>query len=116
MMAKLINKSKTITLIEELSIAKSFASRAKGLIGTKTLNTKQGLWFPKCNWIHTFFMSMPIDVIYLDKTMTVKKLEKNLKPWKLAAPVFKADSVVEVSAGFINQTNIEVGDHLDVGY
>ena len=115
-MAMLTNKSKQITLVANLVVANSFFSRARGLIGKKSLAQDEGMWFPKSNWIHTFFMSMPIDVIYLDKKMKVKKLETNLKPWKLAAPVFRADSVVEVTAGFINQNQIEIGDDLDVGY
>ena len=114
-MASLMNQSKKITLVENLKIAQSFRTRAQGLIGKKSMTSNEGMWFPKSNWIHTFFMSMPIDVIYLDKKMTVKKLETNLRPWRFAAPVFSANSVVEVAAGFIVNSDLQLGDILYVG-
>ncbi len=112
----LINQSENSTLLDDLTIATSFRSRAQGLIGTRSLNENAGIWFPKTNWIHTFFMSIPIDVIYLDKSMRVKKLQPNLQPWRFPAPVFKAHSVVEASAGFIRQKNLKIGDQLHVGH
>ena len=120
-MASLINQTKNKTLIEDLNVARSFKERAQGLIGTKSLTANQGLWFPSVAsspsycWIHTYFMSIPIDVIYLDSDMKVKKLEKNLKPWKFAAPVFGSNSLVEVAAGFIEKNDVQLGDKLHVG-
>ena len=114
-MAQLINKSKNQTIAKELKVADNFVSRAQGLIGTKELNDTQAIWFPKSNWIHTCFMSIPIDVIYLDKEMIVTKLQPNLKPWRFPAPVFKAQSVVEAQVNFIDQHQIEIGDAFHVG-
>ena len=114
-MAQLFNQSKGLKLLENLKVATHFFSRIKGLIGCKKLDRGFGLWFMDCNWIHTFFMSMTIDVIYLDKNMKVRKLQKNLKPWKLPAPVFGARSVIETQAGFIDKSQIEIGDVLHVG-
>ena len=114
-MATLLNKTSNKTLVDHLQVATSFRSRAQGLIGTRSLEFNTGVWFPKTNWIHTFFMSIPIDVIYLDKSMKVQKLDSNLKPWRLPAPVFKAHSVVELAAGFIENNNVQLGDTLHVG-
>ena len=86
-MAELINQTKNQPIIKNLRIATSFSTRSKGFIGRKNLDTQEGLWFPQCNWIHTFFMSIPIDVVYLDKKMKVRKVQKNLKPWRFPAPV-----------------------------
>ena len=113
-MAQLLNKSKNLNLLENLKVATGFLSRFRGLIGCKELTDQSGIWFPNCNWIHTFFMSIVIDVIYLDKNMKVHKLEKNLKPWKIPFPVFQARSVIETKAGFITHDRVEVGDILDV--
>ncbi len=114
-MARLFNKSKNLNLLEDLKVATDFLARAKGLIGCRQLADCSGILFPNCNWIHTLFMSMAIDVIYLDKNMKVYKLKKELRPWKLPFPVFRACSVVEVKAGFINNRLVEIGDILDVG-
>ena len=114
-MAQLFNKSKKLSLLEDLRVATDFCSRVKGLIGCKQLASGSGIWFPQCNWIHTFFMSVAIDVIYLDRNMKVYRLKKNLKPWKIPFPVFRARSVVETKAGFIKNHLVEIGDVLDVG-
>ena len=114
-MAQLINQSKNKTIFKTVESATSFKSRLLGLIGTKSLPKDKAICFPKCNWIHTFFMSMPIDVIYLDKAMRVTKIEKQLPPWRLPAPVLSARTVVESAAGVLNPNIIEVGDLLYVG-
>ena len=114
-MATLFNQSKQKEMISQLSIANTFGVRAKGLIGKESMASDQALLFPKCNWIHTFFMKMPIDVIYVDKKMKVKKIQKDLKPWRWPAPVFTAHSVIELAAGSIESDFVEVGDTLYVG-
>ena len=114
-MAVLFNQSKQKEMVSNLSVADTFSSRAKGLMGKKSMDVNSAVYFPRCNWIHTFFMSMPIDVIYVDKKMKVKKLQKNLKPWRWPAPVFRAHSVIELAAGAIKSDSVEVGDTLYVG-
>ena len=115
-MAHLFNRTKKIKLLQDPKVANNIILQLKGLIGCKNLDSHSGLWFPNCNWIHSFFMSMAIDVIYLDKNMKVCKLQKNLKPWRLNFPVLKSHSVIEVKSGFINKNLIELGDLLDVGH
>ncbi len=114
-MAQLINQSKNKTIFKTVETATSFKTRLIGLIGTKRLPKEKAIYFPQCNWIHTFFMSMPIDVIYLDKAMRVTKIQTQLSPWRIPAPVFSARSVIESAAGILNQDIIEVGDLLYVG-
>lgn len=114
-MAQLINQSKNKTIFKTLETATSFKSRLIGLIGTKSLPKETAVYFPNCNWIHTFFMSMPIDVIYLDKAMRVTKIHTQLSPWRLPAPVLRARVVIESAAGVLKQELIEVGDLLYVG-
>jgi uncharacterized membrane protein (UPF0127 family) len=111
----MLNKSKSITLVANLIVANSFRLRAQGLIGRKILPETEGIWFPKSNWIHTLFMSIPIDVIYLDGSMRVHKLHPHLQPWRFPAPVFGARSVLEVASGFIERNEVELGDTLYVG-
>lgn len=64
-------------------VARSFGARAKGLIGTKTLAEDEGLLILKCNAIHTFFMSFPIDATFLDRHDRVVKVVRNIRPWRL---------------------------------
>ena len=114
-MAILVNQSKNKKIIDQLRVAESFLSRSKGLIGYKVLSEKEGVLLPRCFWIHTFFMSIPIDVIYLDKKMRVKKLQSEVLPWRCPLPVFRAHSVIELAAGSIKSKKIEIGDLIYVG-
>ena len=113
-MMKITNRVSQADIYTEVIAAKSFWSRLKGLIGTKDLDGK-AFYIPRCNWVHTFFMSMPIDVVYLDRKYRVRKIDYNLKPGRLARPVFSASSVIEISAGDAKRKNINMGDQLNVG-
>jgi uncharacterized membrane protein (UPF0127 family) len=64
-------------------VARTFAERARGLIGTKSLPPGEGKLILKCNAIHTFFMSFPIDATFLDKNNNIVKVVRNIRPWRL---------------------------------
>ena len=63
-------------------VARSFRERAKGLIGTKSLPDGEGMLILHCNAVHTFFMSFPIDVTFLDRHDRVVKTVCGVKPWR----------------------------------
>lgn len=64
-------------------VARTFAERARGLIGAKSLPPGEGMLILKCNAIHTFFMSFPIDATFLDKNNNIVKIVRNIRPWRL---------------------------------
>jgi len=94
--------------------AESFFDKLVGLIGTKQFSD-QGLFFPNERWPHTFFMSIPIDVIYVDKKMKVVKIDHNLRPWRIPLPVFSAWGIFELPAGLAHEKQVQIGDVLHVG-
>ena len=77
-------------------VARKLVERIRGLIGTKDLPLDEGMLILKCNAIHTFFMSFPIDAIFLDKNDNVVKTVKNIRPWRFFIwGGFKAVKVLE---------------------
>lgn len=62
----------------------SFRSRLLGFMFQK--NIKNGLCFPRCNSIHTFFMRVPILVIITNKKHEIL-YQKIVKPWRIVRPV-----------------------------
>ena len=62
-------------------VARTFWERTRGLIGTKSLASDEGLLIERCNAIHTFFMGFPIDAIFLDRNDRVVKTVRNIRPW-----------------------------------
>lgn len=63
-------------------MAETFLERAKGLIGRRGVPLGKGLLIPRCNAIHTFFMSFAIDAAFLDRDDNVVKVVRNIRPWR----------------------------------
>ncbi len=114
-MATLQNLTQDKKLQGNLKIAKSFWSRSKGLLGTRTLSDDEALWIHACNSIHTFFMSYPIDCVFLDSELCVKSLVTNVMPGRIVWPKWGANSVIEMKSGSIKRFGLRLGDRLDVG-
>lgn len=101
-------------ILKKCIVAKSFWTRFMGLMGKKALPMEEGILFPKCNSIHTFFMRFPIDVILLSKEGIVEKTIRELKPWRLLWPQKNVRHVLEVSPGFIDHQKISRGDFFKI--
>ena len=83
----------------KLRVAKNFWERAKGLIGSERPRKGEGLLIPKCNAIHTFFMSYAIDATFIDGKGRVVKTVKNIKPWRpFVWGGWRARAVIETAA------------------
>ena len=80
-------------------VAEGFFARARGLIGKPPPPPGEGLLIPKCNAIHTFFMSYPIDATFLDGEGRVVKVVRNIRPWRpFVWGGFRACQVLETAA------------------
>ena len=63
--------------------------------------------------IHTFFMKFPIDVLFLDRGLVVRRVLEGLKPWRLSPWVFSAHSVLELKGGIL-RGGVAPGDRLEM--
>lgn len=114
-MAELINLSQNLKIASDVEVARSFASRLKGLLGRESLADNQALWIHRCSSIHTWFMNFPIDVVFVDKQVRVVKIVENIEPFRLLWPTWGADSVFELAAGVLEKTHRpQKGDQLHV--
>jgi uncharacterized membrane protein (UPF0127 family) len=116
MMMRLYSKNTSKTLIPKLEVASTLWARTKGLLGRASLPEDQGLWIHRCNSIHTFFMKFPIDLVFVDRKMVVKKTISKVKPNRIVFPVLWATSVIELSPGFLENNPIAVGEQLHVDH
>ena len=111
---KLMNQTKNKVLATHVIEANSIIERMKGLLGRQNFDENTAMWIRRCNNIHTFFMKFEIDAVFVDKSLKVKSVHRNLKPYQFVLPVWGANSVFEFSStGACN--DIEVGDQLNVG-
>ncbi len=108
------NTNRRTVLGDKIKVADTSSSRLFGLLGTKHLDTGKGLWIKPSSGVHTFFMSIPIDVVGLDKHGKVIKLWPNLVPWRVTSVSMKLHSVVELPAGRIAECSTELGDTLSI--
>jgi|SRR5579875_624043 len=106
-----INIDRQSTVAQRVSVAGNSSARRKGLLGIERLPAGAGLWIAPCEAIHTFGMKVPIDAIFLDRNLHVKKLRCHLLPSRISL-CLSADSVLEVEAGTAARTGTAIGDRL----
>jgi uncharacterized membrane protein (UPF0127 family) len=109
---RVTNVTKGKLLADRAEEAKSFASRFLGLMGKKELPFGAGLHIVPCNSIHTFFMRIPIDALFLDKELKVVKLLPAMVPWRVSSLYFGAHSVLELPSGTSHASGTAEGDQL----
>ncbi len=107
-------KNKDILICKSLKRAEAIQDRMLGLMFKKKIHDGfDGLLLKPCKSIHTFFMTFPIDVLFLDKKMNVVKIIRNMKPWRVSGYYFKAEQVLELYGKTIPK-ELNVGDQLEV--
>lgn len=95
-------------------IANDFISRLVGLMGQKKLEDSFALFFPVCNSIHTFFMKMPIDVIFLNSQYEIVAIYHSLPPWRLILPKRNYKHVLEFRAGKAKSIGLSIYEKLQL--
>ncbi len=93
--------------------ARSCASRLRGWMGREDVSPGEALYLPGCASVHTCFMRIPIDVVFVDRATTVLAVRPDLAPWRFAAHV-GAWGVVELPAGRAAAAGIVPGMRLSV--
>jgi uncharacterized membrane protein (UPF0127 family) len=101
-------------LSNNVIVADRLLKRMKGLLGKSEMTAGESMWIKPCMSIHTFRMSFPIDVVFLNRKNQVIAIRKNLKPNSITRLYPRAVSVLELAAGTIEATATEVGDKIEI--
>ena len=107
------NKTRDAVVAAKVEKADTSASRNKGLLGRESLAADEGLWIVPCPMIHTFFMQFPIDVLFLDAELKVRRVIEDLRPWRLSPWVLSARSVLELKGGVL-KGSVRAGDVIEM--
>lgn len=110
---RIINKTKSIVLSQKAKKADNFFKRFLGLMLKKNMEWEEALIFYHSPSIHTFFMKIPIDVVFLDKNMQVLRIVENLKSGKIIS-CFKSLVTIEFPVHKTSKSSLEVGDILEI--
>lgn len=109
---RVMNLTRNTPLADQAARADSFMERFKGLMGVKELPVGHGLHIAPCNSIHTFFMKIPIDAVFLDASQQVVDICHAMPPWRMSKVYFGAKSVLELPAGTADASQTKAGDRL----
>lgn len=92
--------------------ARSTWARLRGLLGRAELPRGEALLLAPCNSIHTFFMKFPIDVLFLDREGRIVRAIPRLAPWRATRVYLRADRVLELYVGAIEESGSREGDRV----
>ena len=97
-------------VLDQVCVATAMAQRLRGLLGRRALADGEGMFFPECRMIHTWFMQMRIDVVFLDEDGCVLDLAPNLAPWRMAfCRQPGGRNTLELAAGGAARLGIKIG-------
>ena len=100
-------------LVVHARIADGLWSRTRGLIGVRALRRPDGLLIPRCSSVHTFFMSIPIDLVYLNEELEVVKVVAALRPWRFSFGGRAAAQTLELPDGEAALLSLMTGQRID---
>ena len=92
--------------------AVTFFQRTRGLLGRKDLKKDEGLYIPACRSIHTFFMSFPIDVAFIDNDGRITRVVPSLMPFRIAFGPQNTAGVLELPPGMLQDNRCAIGDKI----
>jgi len=107
------NVTRDSLLGDSIDVADTRQTRKTGLLKHSGLERGQGLWIVPCEAIHMFFMKFAIDVVYIDRKHRVRKVVRDLRPWKMSM-CLTAHSVIELPVGVIDESQTQKGDQLEL--
>ena len=113
---EVLNQTRQTVLATSLAVADTHWTRLRGLLGLgrDDFRNGSGLWIRPCHGVHTLGMGFPIDVVYLDGSLTVVHVEHDLRPWRFAPVRMQAASVLELPGRTAAEARTEVGDRFEI--
>lgn len=111
---RIVNQTRQQLIADQAELARSFLARGLGLMGRPALPQGYALIILPEWSIHTFFMRIPIDVLFVDRQDRVVGLRERMPPNRPFAGVSprRGHYVVELPAGVIAATGTALGDQL----
>ena len=98
---------------ERCEVADKPLPRMRGLLGRAGLEPGGGMLITPSPSVHMFFMRFAIDVVFLDRSLTVVKVAHELRPWRMAG-ARKANAALELPAGTAAALGLGPGDVLEL--
>lgn len=106
----LYNLARGDVLAHTVYLADNYWLRLRGLMGHPPLADGEALWIAPCQQVHTCFMPVPLDLVFLDREGMVLRVVRGLRPWRISPWVRGARGVLEFTAH--DDLPVQTGDRL----
>lgn len=100
-----VNTGRRVACVERLS---GFWECGRGIIGRAPGEPGTGYWLTGVASIHTFFVSYPIDVIFLSSDFKLVGWRTNVRPWTPFVHAAGATETFEMTAGSLLPNTAEL--------
>jgi uncharacterized membrane protein (UPF0127 family) len=81
-----------------LHVARAIGERRRGLARMEPMPPDRALRIPRCRSVHTFGMRFALDLVWLDRSGRVLRIDRDVRPGRVRT-CLRARSVVEAVAG-----------------
>jgi len=108
------NAASGAVIAERLQAAHTHWTRLRGLLGTRRLETGQGLWLKPCRQVHMLGMRYPLDVVFLDDELVVVRAISGLAPGRVSPRITRATSALELPAGTLERAGLAEGGRVAI--
>ena len=89
--------------------------RMRGLLGRAGLGDAAAMVIRRCRAVHTVGMKFAIDLVFIDTTGCIVRIERNVPPGRLCVwGGWRAAHVIESEAGRLDLDRLNVGDTLEL--
>ena len=105
---QLVNARTGVTVCDRCELAVRPWSRMRGLLGRDSLSADAGMLFSRTGSVHTYRMRFPIDVVFLDRDLTVLSVKPQVEQGK-AVKACGAKWTLELAAGAAAANGITAG-------
>jgi len=106
------NATRGTTLATDAHLASSYWSRFWGLMLKTRVPDGGGILLTKSSSIHSCFMLMRFDAVFLDDEGKVIKIVHRMRPWWLSFGGKGSKHTLEIAAGAVEPTGTQPGDVL----
>lgn len=106
------DSTRDTVVAEHCRVAESIVQRIFGLHLLPRLQSGEGLLLPGSTTIDTTFMSYPIDLVFVDRSGRVTRTVPDLPPWRMVLRTRGGRDCIELPAGTVAASGVEVGDTL----
>ena len=70
------------------------------------------MWFAPARAIHTWGMRFPIDIVFVDGSLCVVKVVRDVRPFRLAWGGWRAHAAIELASGEAARLDVDEGMQL----